>query len=251
LCLFWANIVQKCLESEFAQPSLGIDYGGDFLLQIIHSPFGVAIQSEDTWGTNSSYGIIPALLASKDVEAYVKKGNYEPDCILYLKQLCDKVKRSPGRHMRLLIYIMVADLNHLKYSLRYAFPIHRCALDIYQVLGIAKEYCLDVDMRSYISYVHNLAWLFSQSRDLVLEQWETLPEYDESEMEQLGGKEDFSATCTQVIHSLLTPRLSTFGIQASRSLSCARPIIENDAAKGWLGMYEAERYKPHSEVLVW
>jgi hypothetical protein len=181
------------------------------------------------------------------VEAYVKKEKFQPDSILYLKEFSEEVKANPRRLIRLLISIVAADLEHLRYDRRKS----QCALDIYQVLGIAKEYCLGVDMGSYISYVHNLAWLFTQSRDLVLEEWELLFPRDENTMGQLGDKEDFSAACTQVIHSLLTPRLFAFGIHASRSLCCARPIIEKDAARGWLGMYEGERYRPHSVALVW
>jgi hypothetical protein len=224
-----------------------MDYGGDFLLQIIHSPFGV-VESEHASGTNGSHGIIPAILASKDVEAYVKKEKFQPDSILYLKELSDEVKGNPGRLIRLLICIVAADLEYLRYDRRES----QCALNIYQVLGIAKEYCLGVDMGSYISYVHNFAWLFAQSRDLFLKRWEILLHHDENTMGQLGDKEDFSVSCTQVIHILLTPRLSAFGTHASRSLCCARPIIEKDAARGWLGMHEGERYRPHSdEALVW
>jgi hypothetical protein len=243
---FWSDIVQKRLESEFTQTRLGMDYGGDFLLQIIHSPFGV-IQSEHAMGTSGSHGIVPAILASKDVEAYVKREAFKPDSALHLKELSDEVKRSPGRLARLLIHIVAADFKYF----RERNVTFQCALDIYQVIGIVKEYCLDVDMRSYISYVHNLARLLAQSRDLVLEGWEVLLLRDENTIEQLGDKGDFSVTCTQVIHSLLTPRLSTFGIHASRSLCCARPIIEDDAARGWLGMYEGERYRPNSKALVW
>jgi hypothetical protein len=179
---------------------------------------------------------------------YVKAGNLKPDCIVYLKELSDEIKRNPGRLIRLLICIVAADLDYL----RGWEPNVQGALDIYQVLGLAEVHCLNVDMRSYISYVHNLAWLFAQSRDVVLDEWESLLVKDEeSKMEQLGGKEGFSVTCTQVIHGLLKPRLSTFGICASRSLCCARPIIEDDAARGWLGMYEGERYRPHYVALIW
>jgi hypothetical protein len=197
--------------------------------------------------TNWSYGLVPALIASKDVEVYIKAMNLKPGCIVYLKELSEAIKHSPERLIRLLIYILAADFKYLQCPI----PSFQCALNIYQAVYIAKDYFLDIDMGSYIAYVHNLAWLFAQSRDLALEHWKLLLDRNENAMEQLGDKEDFSVTCTQVIHDLLMPHISTFGIHASRSLCCARPIIEDDAARGWLGMYEGERYRPHSKALIW
>lgn len=226
----------KRLQVEFTQPTLGIDDGGDFFLQVMHTPL-----SMDRFRLHTRYGRVPALLAhdglqSFELEFYEEGKSPKPECIAYLLELCANVKRSPERITHLLIQLTKVYLEAM--SEWSEWPEPRLALEIQDLMDVASKYCIQGDTRPSIAKSHELAQLLTNSRDAVAPMWERLLAHPDGKlMERLGSKDNFSARCTRAIRDLTTPKLTTFGIRANYSIACAQPVLASDVGVGWLGMH--------------
>jgi hypothetical protein len=212
-----------------------VDYGGDFLLEIFHSPYSTAIE-DNTWRLNSDYGRLPDMLLhdSEDVsefKGYAPDRLFNRDSISHLLRLTQDVKKYPVRLTHLLVQMAKADLE---YVLGFQNPV--CAVDLRNTVEVVKKYCLGNDGTSHIRYSHDLAIILTRWRDRLAGGWDSdhVPEYL---IKELVGPDELTMRCTQVIHGLLAPRVMMFGLRANRSIACARPVVPVDAATGWMSMY--------------
>jgi hypothetical protein len=176
---------------------------------------------------------------SPDLETY--KGKIAPDkeCITYLLELCNDIKKSPRRLARLLV--QTAKFEFKISSKWYAAD---CVVVYYDIMTIVREHYLGEDRRQFIRESYELAEVLRRHRDILVSDWDVLYSRNSSKMDQLNSKEDFSMKCTQVINGLTEHHPISFGVHARQSLVCARPVIVQDAAIGWLGMYDGERFRP-------
>jgi hypothetical protein len=209
-----------------------VSHGGDFLLEIIHSPFSTVIPGNAGW-FNSDYGRVPNLLlhASEDASEFERcypNQGIKRDGISYLLQLTRDVKQNPVRLTHLLVQMAKTDL-------KFNDPI--CAVDLGDIVEVAKKYCLGYGSTSHVRYSHDLAAIISRWRDRLAEGWKTSPEVPEYATREMIEPEEMRKRCIQVIHGLVAPRVTRFGLQASRLIACARPVVPADAATGWLRMY--------------
>ncbi|PVF98202.1 hypothetical protein CPB86DRAFT_814924 [Serendipita vermifera] len=114
------------LRVEFTNPTLGVDQGGEFLLEIIHSPFSMN-KSQHVTTHHIMYGLVPALLASSDIEAYNWDPHLNPVCLPRLQEFAEDVKLHPGRLILLLTKLVRADYHPL-----ITLPQH--ALNLYHIV---------------------------------------------------------------------------------------------------------------------
>jgi hypothetical protein len=213
-----------------------VDHGGDFLLEIFHSPysdiFGLVL-----WQRVSPYGRVLEMLLhdSEDVSEF--KGydaTYEGinrDSISHLLQLTRDIKQHPVRLTRLLIQMAGVDS---KFASRLKEKV--LTFDLRNMVEVVKKYCLGNDETSNIRYSHELAIVLITWRDELAHGWNDqvpIPDYLQKET---IGPDELAMRCTQVIHGLVAPRVTRFGLRASRSIACARPVVTADAATGWLRM---------------
>jgi hypothetical protein len=213
-----------------------VDHSGDFLLEIFHSRVCIANNWTSGW-YDSDYGRVPHMLLheSEDVsefKGYTTDRGINRDSILYLLQLTRDVKQNPVRLTRLLVQIAKADLEFVL-----IFKDILCAVDLRDMIEVVKKYCLGNDETSHIRYSHELATIFTRWRDTLVFGWHTdwgLPKY---EMKEDIEREKLTERCTKVIHGLLAPRVTRFGLRARGSIACARPVVAADAATGWLRMH--------------
>jgi hypothetical protein len=222
---------------DFTQPSLGIDHGGDFLLELFHSSFSTSIDRKPTLVTgqlNSNYGRMPHMLLHDIEDASEFKG-YDPnrgvnrDSISYLLQLARDIKQDPVRLTRLLIQMAKADLE---YALEFSNPL--CIVDLGNLVEVVKKYCVGNDGISHIKYSPDLALILTKWRDNLEENWGRFSEVPEYAIREMIEPEELTKRCTQVIHGLMNPKVMRFGLWAARSIACARPVVAADAAAGWL-----------------
>jgi hypothetical protein len=233
---------QKSLLARFTLPSLGIDYGVDFLLEVMHSPYSSEVETYPLWKDHRYVSVANLLTCNDqiapDLETY--KGKVAPDkeCIAYLLELCNDIKKSPTRLARLLIQIAKFEF---KISSRYYAT--DCVVACHDIMTIVQEHYLG-DKMQFISHLYELAEVLRRHRDILVSDWDDLCTKNPSTMGQFGSKEDFRIKCTQVINGLTEHHPTTFGVQARRSLVCTRPVIVQDSAIGWLGMREGEMFRP-------
>jgi hypothetical protein len=184
---------------------------------------------------------VPALLAHEGPEDFEVQLYYQgqtnmskPECISYLLDLCNDVKQSSMRLIRLLAHLTSANVETMR---SWANP--HLALDVHHILVVTRRYCLGNSAALHIVDRYELARLLTHSRDLVMQKWDVFLSYDsQGLMSAVEGKEEFCRRCTEVIHDLMVPQLTTFGVGASRSIVCARPLCGSDAASNYLGMYD-------------
>jgi hypothetical protein len=176
--------------------------------------------------------------ALPDLETY--KGTITPnkECITYLLELCNDIKKSPRRLARLLVQI--AKFEQKLTSKYYATD---CIVNCRDIVTVVREHYLKEDRRQFIPHLYELAQVLKRHRDLLVSDWDFLCSNYQDAMAQFGSKEEFSMECTQVINSLTEYRPISVGICASRSLACARPVFVQDVATGWLGMHDGERFR--------
>ncbi|PVG01063.1 hypothetical protein CPB86DRAFT_137795 [Serendipita vermifera] len=228
------------LRAEFTNSNLGVEDGGDYLLEIIHSPYSLGHYAENRSWRMAFCGFIPALLSRLDWESYLET-YFKLECVSRLLEFAEDVKRHPRRLISLLIKLARA-------SYQPNFPGPYTALNLYYMVTVIEGYCTSENTRPHITGSHELAHALIELRDAVVAQWSRVLDENETcpgDRTRLGDKDAFSARCTRAIHGLLTPSPTAFGIQASRSLSCARPLIVANAAIGWLGIHDGERPRPH------
>ncbi|PVF90845.1 hypothetical protein CPB86DRAFT_803262, partial [Serendipita vermifera] len=232
----------KHLASAFTQPDMGIDHGGDFLLQTIYPLLDIIILLVASPGYRD-HGYNPPVPVHHRLVPFQVQGDKNDkeingECTEYLLELVDSVKRSPSRLIRLLIQL--AKPSNL-FLFRNWVPL---AVDLYHILNIIKIHCFNNDTSLHIVDVHELADLLTRKRDAAIEQWNLGTQIWRKSVAPWESKSDFSAECTEVIHRLVSPKLTTFGLGASRSIACARPLMVPDAAVGWLGVYDGEIFRP-------
>ncbi|PVF96632.1 hypothetical protein CPB86DRAFT_816149 [Serendipita vermifera] len=231
----------KHLQTEFKQPSLGVDFGGDFLLHIFYSPFNLSSRRYEVGGEwESDYGRVPDFLVhDKDEPSeFIRRHpgiKASTDCIPYLLELCRDIKRNPGRLIRLLIHMVSCNLEYIK---EWDNPI--CVMDLYDILKVVKECGLGKNGTAHITNLYELAGLVRKCRVEVTDRWDKCRRHVEfgSLMEQMCGKEDFRVECNQVLHDLISQSLTIFGLQARRLVICARPTVTADPAADILRMYD-------------
>lgn len=235
----------KQLQTEFNQPSLGVDFGGDFLLQVFHSPFSLG---DGRLRYETHYGRIPDFLAhnSNQASEFIRRYSDKlgrpysdmmasTDCISYLLGLCRDIKRNPGRLTHLLIHMVTSDLEYIK---EFDNPI--CVMDFYEIIKVVKECGLGKDGTSHVTGSYELAGLLRKSRDEVTDRWGTCRRHSVfgGLMERVSGEGEFRVKCNEAIHQLTSQPLTTFGFQMRRLLTCARSTVAMDAAMGMLRMYD-------------
>ncbi|PVF91467.1 hypothetical protein CPB86DRAFT_830575 [Serendipita vermifera] len=202
----------RLLQAKLTQPSLGIDDGADFLLEIMHSPFNSNLPSP--YWRLYRYISIANLLACQDqasINLAPWKRDFHPnkDCIIHIFELCNNIKKSPRRLARLLARIATFEL---------------------------REHYLGANIKPFDPQLYELAGILRRHRDALLWDWDMLLRKNQIRMGQLGSKEEFGMKCTQVIYGITGPKLVTFGLRTSRTIACARPYMMHDAAPGWLGI---------------
>jgi hypothetical protein len=186
--------------------------------------------------SQSSYGRVPDMLLYDGRDASEFKGS-DPDRrstpgIPYLLEFCQDIKQNPVRLTRLLVWMAKADLG---YVLLLKNPI--CAIDLRNIIEVVKRYCLGNDGVSHVRDSLELAELLAKWRDRLVYGWDLSEAVEGYLMRETIEPEELTMQCTQVIHGLLAPRVTRFGLQASRSIACARPVVAADAATRWLRMY--------------
>ncbi|CAG8618797.1 11898_t:CDS:2 [Acaulospora colombiana] len=173
------------------------------------------------------------VLSDGDWEVYLITKRFKPECISRLLEFADDVKRHPSRLICLLIKIIWPKNT---YDERHFGTQH--AMNLYYMVILVEDHCTGDEIRSHIASSHQLASALERERDAVAKWTQSVDLDFLGDISLLGDKDTFIARCTRVIHGLLTPSLKTFGIQASRTLACARPLLVPDAATNWLGMYD-------------
>ncbi|CAG8682152.1 14719_t:CDS:2, partial [Acaulospora colombiana] len=149
------------LRLEFTNPALGVDEGGDFLLEIIHSPFNIQRYSSSI-GYERGYGFIPALLSGDDWRFCITGSIFKPECISRLLEFADDVKLHPGRFVVLLAKLAWADYR--------CFPTRfgpQYALNLYYMITLIEGYCTSDYTKSHIASSHDLARALQKLRDIV------------------------------------------------------------------------------------
>jgi hypothetical protein len=152
--------------------------------------------------------------------------------IPYLLEFCHDVKQNPVRLTRLLVRMAKADLGYVSF---FSDPI--CAIDLRNIIEVVKRYCLENDRVAHVRDSYELADILTKWRDCLVDGWDLSDEVEGYLMREAIEPEELTIRCTQVIHGLLAPRVTRFGLQASRSIACARPVVAADAARGWLRMH--------------
>jgi hypothetical protein len=204
----------------------------------MHSPFSTGVQRARNW-VYVRYGRVPALLAHEgpgdfEIQSQGETKVSKPECISYLLELCNDVKQSPMRLIRLLIYLTSTDLEAMR-----TWPSLQLVLDIHHILVVTRSYCLGSRAGSPIVYRYELARLLTHSRDLVMRQWDKLLIKDnQGLMSALEANDEFGRRYTEVIRDLMALKLTPFGVQTSRLIICVRPLCGLDAVAGYLGMHD-------------
>jgi hypothetical protein len=183
---------------------------------------------------------VPALLAHEgpedfEVQLYhqAHTNRSKPECISYLLDLCNDVKQSSMRLIRLLVH-----LTSVSFQTMHNWANPGLILDIHHILVVTRRYCLGNSVALYIVDRYELARLLTRSRDLVMRQWKGFLSYDDQSLMDTLEAEEFCRRCTEVVHDLMVPQLTTFGVRTSQSVFCARPLCGSDAATNYLGMYD-------------
>jgi hypothetical protein len=185
---------------------------------------------------DSDYGRVPHMLLheSEDVSEFkgyaINKG-VNRDSISYLLELTRDVKQNPVRLTRLLTQMAKADLE---YVLKWNNPL--CIIDLQNIVEVVKKYCLGNDGTSHIRGSHDLAPILIRWRDNLARCWDRFSEVPEYIIRERMEPDELTKRCTQVIHGLVAPRVTMFGLRASRSIACIRPVVATDPAIGWLRM---------------
>jgi hypothetical protein len=227
----------------FTQRSLGIDDGADILLQMIHSPYSMEVENYPP-RENRRYVSVANLLTcndhtSPDLETY--KGRITPnrECITYLLELCNDIKKSPTRLAQLLVQI--AKFEQKLSSTLFASD---CIVTCRDIMTVVREHYLGENKKHFIPQLYELARVFKGLRDFFVLYWDFFRNINGHGIALFGRKEDFSLQCTQVINGLTEHHITSFGVHARRSVACVRPAIVHDAAIDWLGMHDGEKFRP-------
>ncbi|PVF96697.1 hypothetical protein CPB86DRAFT_736422 [Serendipita vermifera] len=192
------------LQNGFSQFGLGTDHGEDFLLRFIHSPFSTRVQHSSN-RLIARYGRVPALLAHEGPGIFQLQSQEEgktpkPECISYLLELCENVKRSPVRLTRLLTYLTQIDLEAIQ-----TWVNPHLILDIHHILEVTTRHCSESGATPETTDRRELAHLLEATRDRIIDQWVNLTAKDsQGLMTPLGDKGTFKERCTDVIHGLRT-----------------------------------------------
>jgi hypothetical protein len=210
-----------------------VDHGGDFLLEIFHSPFCIG---SGGW-YSSDHGRVPHMLlyesdGASEFKGYAIDKGVNRDSTSYLLELTRDVKHNPVRLTRLLTQMAKADLE---YVLVWNNPL--CIIDLEHVVEVVKKYCLGNEGTSHIRGSHDLAPILTRWRDSLADCWGRFSELPEYAIRGGIEPDELTKRCTQVIHGLVAPRVTRFGLQASRSIACVRPVVATDPATGWLRMH--------------
>jgi hypothetical protein len=192
--------------------------------------------SEDGGWFDSNHGRVPHMFLYEsenisEFKGYATDRGVNRDSISYLLQLTQDIKQNPVRLTRLLVQIAKADLE---FALKFKDIL--CAVDLRDIIEVVKKYCLGYDETSHIRCSHELAIILIRWRDSLASGWYTdlgLPKY---EIRERIEPDELTKRCTEVIHGLMAPRVTRFGLRASRSIACARPVVPTDPATGWLRM---------------
>jgi hypothetical protein len=206
-------------------------------LEIFHSSFSFAFNGKSVGYHNSDYGRVPDMFLHDSKDPSEFKG-YDPnrgvngDSISYLLQLTQDVKQNPVRLTRLLVQMAKADLEFVS-----IFQDLLCAVDLRNTIKVVTKHCLGNDGTSHIQYSHELAKILTRWRDKLANGWGTswgVPEYGIRERVE---PDELAKRCTEAIHGLVAPTVLRFGLRASRSIACARPVVATDPATRWLRMH--------------
>jgi hypothetical protein len=190
------------------------------------------------WRRVSPYGRVLDMLLHDSEDVSELKGynandeRFNRDSLSYLLQLTRDVKQYPVRLTRLLVQMAAVD-SKLASQLKEKV----LTFDLRNMVEVVKKYCLGNDETSNIRYSHELAIVLITWRDELAHGWNDqvpIPDYLQKEKIE---PDELAMRCTQVIHGLMAPRVTRFGLRASRSIACARPIVAADAATGWRRMY--------------
>jgi hypothetical protein len=189
-------------------------------------------------GFDSVYGRVPDMLLHDREDASSFKGydatnvEIDRDTISYLLQLTQDVKQDPTRLIRLLIQMAKSDLEYL-----WEWNDPRCIVDLGNLVEVVKKYCLGNDGTSHIKYSPELALVLTKWRDNLAGYWDGFSDLPEYAIRERIEPNELMKLCTEVIHGLLAPRVARLGLQTTRSIACARPVVATDAAMEWLRMY--------------
>ncbi|PVF91468.1 hypothetical protein CPB86DRAFT_830576 [Serendipita vermifera] len=175
-----------------------------------------------------------------DLATYKNVISPNKDCLKYLFELCNDIKKSPKRLSHLLTRIARFELQSL-----YEADIGS-ALNCRDIIAVVQEYYLGEDGSTFNAQLYELADILRRHLDELVLQWDILQERYQIMMDRLGSKEDFTTKCTQVIHGLTSHKFVTFGLHTSRTLACARPLLLPDVTTGWLGMYDGKMFRPEA-----
>jgi hypothetical protein len=187
--------------------------------------------------TDSRYGRVPDMFLCEsnnvsEFKGYAPDRGVNRDSISYLLQLTQDVKQNPVRLARLLTQMAKADLE---YALVFKNPL--CIIDLRNIIEVVKKYCLGNDGTARIRYSHELALILLRWRDSIAGSWGRYSRAPEYTIKERIEPEELAKRCTEVIHGLVAPRVTRFGLQASRSIACIRPVVATDPATGWLRMH--------------
>ncbi|PVF96692.1 hypothetical protein CPB86DRAFT_736413, partial [Serendipita vermifera] len=203
--------ILKYLATTFTQPDLGIDHGEDFLLQILHFSLNSRARLISLPGYNGHGYILPLLVYGRTVPFEAEDGknakNLKREYIGYLLELCEDIKRSPSRLLRLLVQLAKRSNPSVSFSLEARF-----VLDVHYMIKVIRSHCLGRDKLPYVVDMHELAHLLTGIRDEIIEGWERLLSVDGNLMAVVGAKNGFKTRCTNVIRRLLSPRPTAFGL---------------------------------------
>jgi hypothetical protein len=188
---------------DFTQPRLGVDHGGDFLLEIFHSPYSKLAESV-LWRLQLRYGRVLDMLLHDSEDVFEVKGydandeRINRDSLSHLLQLTRDIKKRPVRLTRLLVQTAAVDS---KLASRLKEKV--LTFDLRNMVEVVKKYCLGNDETSNIRYSHELAIVLITWRDELAHGWnDQVPIPDYLQKEKIGPDE-LAMRCTQVIHGLM------------------------------------------------
>jgi hypothetical protein len=190
-----------------------------------------------TGWSESDHGRVPHMLLHEGEDAsefrgYATDRGVNKDSITYLLELTRDVKQNPVRLTRLLTQMAKADLE---YVLVFNNPL--CIIDLGNIVEVVKKYCLGNDGTSHIRGSRDLALVLTKWRDSIAGCWYRLSEVPEYAIRERIEPEELTKRCSNVIHALLSPKVTRFGLRASRCIACVRPVVATDPATGWLMMH--------------
>lgn len=194
--------LQKNLTSAFKQPSLGIEFGGDYLLAVIHSHYAYPQRRRDRfWRNIDVIEIVPILL---QMETYQFDG-LSDDVTHHLANLCTDVKTDQIRLQRLLIVLTQADLEWDSNKRR--------PRNLLRIVTVIKKHILEPSIKP-TRYYKRLADSIAASRSQFIKEWNY--QIDKN-------LEEFQRECAEVVDALSKGYSDTF--------DGANIITENEAGE--------------------